>query len=132
VNVTPVGNVPVSLNVGVGVPVAITVNVPGVPTVNVVLLPLVITGAVFTVSVKLWLAGVPTPLLAVNVMGYMAAVPDAGVPLSTPVAGENVTPVGSAPVSIKDGTGKPVVITVNDPKAPTVNVVLLGLVMAGA
>src|SRR5438309_5377386 len=78
-NVTPLGNVPVSLNVGVGVPVAVTVNVPGVPTVNVVLLPLVITGAVFTVSVKLWTAGAPTVLLAVNVMLYVPTDPEAGV-----------------------------------------------------
>ncbi len=134
-NVTPAGSVPVSLNVGAGVPVAATVNVPGVPTVKVVLPALVITGAVFTVRVKLCVAGVPTVLLAVNVMGYMAAVPDAGVPLSVPVPfplSVKVTPVGSAPVSTKDGTGKPVVITVNDPEVPTVNVVLLGLVMAGA
>jgi hypothetical protein len=134
-NVTPVGNVPVSLNVGAGVPVAITVNVPGVPTVNVVLLPLVITGAVFTVSVKLCVAGVPTVLLAVNVMEYVPTLPDAGVPLSVPVPSKlslKVTPLGSAPASSKDGTGKPVVITVNDAKVPTVNVVALGLMMAGA
>jgi hypothetical protein len=68
-NVTPVGNVPVSLNVGLGVPVAVTVKVPTVPTVKVVLFALVITGAVFTVSVKLCVAAVPTPLLAVNVRG---------------------------------------------------------------
>jgi hypothetical protein len=135
VNVTPVGNVPVSLNVGAGVPVAITVNVPGVPTVNVVLPPLVITGAVSTVNVNVWLAGVPTPLLAVNVIVNMPTVPDAGVPLSFPVPSPlstKVTPLGSAPASIKDGLGKPVVITVNDPETPTVNVVALGLVMAGA
>jgi len=134
-NVTPVGNVPVSLNVGLGVPVADTVNVPGVPTVKVVLFALVITGAVFTVSVKLCTAFVPTPFDAVKVMGYMAAVPDAGVPLSVPVPfplSVKVTPVGSAPVSVRDGAGKPVVMTVNDPEVPTVNVVALGLVMAGA
>jgi hypothetical protein len=37
--------------------------------VKVVLFALVITGAVFTVSVKLCVAAVPTPLLAVNVRG---------------------------------------------------------------
>jgi len=65
----------------------------------------------------------------------MAAVPDAGVPLSVPVPfplSVKVTPFGSAPVSIKDGFGKPVVITVNDAETPSVNMVLLGLVMAGA
>jgi hypothetical protein len=37
------------------------------PTVNVVVFALVIAGAWFTFSVKLWLAGLPTPLLAVMV-----------------------------------------------------------------
>jgi hypothetical protein len=40
----PLGNVPVSLNVGAGDPVAVTVNVPVVPVVNVVLAALVIAG----------------------------------------------------------------------------------------
>src|SRR5215472_4438532 len=96
-NVTPLGNVPVSLNVGVGLPVAVTVNVPAVPTVNVVLLALVITGAVFTVSVKAWAAGVPTPLVAVKVMLYVPRLPAAGVPLSVPVPfplSVKVTPLG--------------------------------------
>ena len=69
--VTPLGSVPVSVRVGVGVPVVVTENVPVAPTVNVVLLALVIAGAalgLFTVTVKAWVAGVPTPLLAVNVM----------------------------------------------------------------
>jgi hypothetical protein len=55
-NVTPLGSVPVSLSDGVGVPVVVTVKLPAVPTVNVVLLALVIVGAVpplFTVSAKL-------------------------------------------------------------------------------
>ena len=43
-----------------------------------------------------------------------------------------VTPVGSAPASVKDGAGKPVVDTVNDAAEPTVNVALLRLVMEGA
>ena len=69
--VTPLGSAPISVRVGVGVPVVVTENVPAAPTVNVVLLALVITGAalgLFTVTVKAWVAGVPTPLLAVNVM----------------------------------------------------------------
>ena len=69
-NVTPLGSAPVSLSEGVGLPVAVTVKLPAVPTVNVVLLVLVIAGAVcavLTVRVKLWLAGVPTALLAVIV-----------------------------------------------------------------
>ena len=71
-NVTPLGNVPVCVIEGVGVPVAVTVKFPAAPTVNVVLFPLVIAGAWFagfTVSVKLCVAFVPTPLLAVIVSG---------------------------------------------------------------
>jgi hypothetical protein len=68
-NVTPLGSAPVSLNDGMGAPVAVTVNVPAVPTVNVVLLALVIPGAWFTVSVKLCDASVPTPLCALIVIG---------------------------------------------------------------
>jgi hypothetical protein len=45
VNVTPVGRVAVSLSVGSGKPVAVTVKDPAVPTVKLVLLALVITGA---------------------------------------------------------------------------------------
>jgi len=67
--VTPLGSVPVSLRVGVGKPVAVTGNDPAVPTVNAVLLALVMAGASLTVSVKLWVAFVPTPLLAVMVRG---------------------------------------------------------------
>ena len=69
--VTPLGSAPISVRVGVGVPVVVTENVPAAPTVNVVLLALVITGAapgLFTVTVKVWVVGVPTPLFAVNVM----------------------------------------------------------------
>jgi len=133
--VTPLGSVPVSVREGVGAPVVVTENVPGVPTVNVVLLALVMTGAVFTVRVKLWLAAVPTPLMAVNVMGYVPTVPAAGVPLSVPVPfplSLKVTPFGSAPVSVEAAAGKPVVITVNDPDVPTVIAVVLGLVMSWA
>ena len=62
----------------------------------------------------------------------MPAVPAAGVPLSTPVAGLNVTPLGNVPLSLSvTGVVKPVAVTVNVPAVPTVKVVLLGLVMAG-
>jgi hypothetical protein len=131
-NVTPAGSVPVSVKDGAGVPVATTVNVPPVPTVKVVLLALVITGAVFTVSVKVWLACVPTPLLAVKLMGYVPLVPAAGVPLRTPVAGVNVTPAGSVPVSPNVGAGNPVAVTVKVPAAPTLKVALFALVIIGA
>jgi hypothetical protein len=44
-NVTPLGLVPVSLNVGTGTPVDVIVKLPAAPTVNVVLVALVIAGA---------------------------------------------------------------------------------------
>jgi hypothetical protein len=69
-NVTPLGSAPVSVSVGVGAPVVVTVKLPAAPTVKVVVFALVIAGAtcaVFTVRVKAWLAGLPTPLLAVIV-----------------------------------------------------------------
>src|ERR1019366_1666671 len=128
--VTPEGKDPDSENVGAGVPVAVTVNVPAVPTVKVVLLALVMAGAWFTVSVKLCVAFVPTPFCAVIVIAYVP--PIVGVPLSTPVAAVNVTPEGRAPDSFRVGAGDPVAVTVNVPAVPTVKVVLLALVMAGA
>jgi len=66
-NATPVGNAPDSLRVAAGNPLAVTVMLPAVPTVNVALLALVIAGAWSIVSMKLWLAGGPTPFAAVNV-----------------------------------------------------------------
>jgi hypothetical protein len=52
VNVTPLGRVPLSVNVGVGKPVAVTVNDPAVPALSVVLFALVIAGAWSTVIAK--------------------------------------------------------------------------------
>ena len=69
-----------------------------------------------------------TPFDAVNVMWNVPLA--VGVPLRTPAL--NVTPVGRAPDSVIVGTGNPVAVTVNEPAAPWVNVVLLALVMAGA
>src|ERR1700683_4934346 len=67
VKVTPLGRVaPVSDRVGSGKPVVVTVREPAVPALNVVLLALVMAGAAFTVSVKVWLASAPMPLSAVK------------------------------------------------------------------
>jgi len=55
----------------------------------------------------------------------------AGVPLNRP-AEVKATPLGSVPVSLNVGDGKPVPVTVNDPTVPTVNVALAALVRAGA
>ncbi len=43
-----------------------------------------------------------------------------------------VTPLGSAPTLVSAGVGEPVVVTMNDPAEPTVNVVELALVVVGA
>jgi hypothetical protein len=66
-NVTPVGSVPLPLNVGDGEPVAVSVKVPATPTVNELAFELVMAAAWFTVNVKLCAASVPTPLVALIV-----------------------------------------------------------------
>jgi hypothetical protein len=50
-------------------PVAVTVNVPAVPTANEMLFALVIAGGVFNVRMKFWVASEPIPLCAVKVIG---------------------------------------------------------------
>ena len=58
-----------------------------------------------------------------------------GVPLSVAVPlplSINVSPLGSAPDSVIDGVGDPVVVIVNEPATPTVNVPPLALVIAAA
>ena len=70
--VTPAGSVVVVVTVGVGFPVAVTLNVPAVPTVNAVVFALVnagAAGAAFTVSVKFCVAFGSTLFEAVNVIG---------------------------------------------------------------
>jgi hypothetical protein len=129
VNVTPVGSVPVSLSVGAGKPVAVTVNVPAKPSTKVALFALVIAGAWSTVSVKVCVPSAPAPLWAMIVNEYVPPLPAAGVPLSVPVVA-SVTPLGSAPVSLMVGAGNPVAVTVNVPAVPTVKVVLVALVIA--
>ena len=67
--VTPEGSVPVSLKVGAGRPVAVTVKVPGWPSMNVVLFRLVMAGAALTVNVKAWVAFGDMPFDAVMLIG---------------------------------------------------------------
>lgn len=129
-SVTSLGRAPVSENVGTGKPVAVTLKVPAVPTLNAVLLALVILGASSTVSVKLCVAFGKMPLVAVITIGYTPPVPAAGIPASTPAA-LKVTPFGSAPVSEKVGGGKPVAVTLNEPVDPTLKVALFALVILG-
>lgn len=78
-NVTPLGNAPVSLNVDDGDPVAATENVPAEPTVNVAPFVLVIAAGWKIVSVKACVASLPTPLRAVSVMVKVPVLP--AVPL---------------------------------------------------
>ena len=72
VKVTPMGNAPDSVIVGTGDPLVVNVNDPGIPTTNVVVLPLVMDGArlgpTLTFRVKPWVT-LPSPLVAVNVTG---------------------------------------------------------------
>jgi mRNA-degrading endonuclease toxin of MazEF toxin-antitoxin module len=67
-NETPLGSVAVSANVGKGKPVVVTVNDPATPTVKLVLLALVNTGAESTVSVKLCVPFGVIPFCAVSVI----------------------------------------------------------------
>src|ERR1043165_4975976 len=98
------------LSAGARGPVAVSVNVPPVPTMKIVLSGLVIAGTWLTVSVKFCELAAPTLLVAVNVNVYVPAVPAAGVPSSSPVAGSNVTPLGSVPATLKAGFGGAVAV----------------------
>ena len=102
--VRPLGKVPtVTLKVGAGKPVAVTVKAgPAVPTVKVALATLVMAGAWPTVSVKVCVAFVPTPLLPTMLKLKMPLC--SGVPLSEPAL-VSVTPVGSALVVLKLAAG---------------------------
>src|SRR6266849_1052371 len=132
-NVTPLGKAPLSVMLGVGDPLVVTVNVPAAPTWNVAAFALVIVGGWPTVSVKLCVAFGVTPFCAVNVMTNVPVA--VGVPLSVPLPlplSRNVTPAGKAPLSVMLGVGNPVVVTLNVPAAPTWNEVAFALVIAGA
>jgi hypothetical protein len=103
-NVIPAGSAPVSVTVGAGNPVVLTVNDPACPTVKVAVAELVMAGDCRTVSVNDWLA-VPEELVAVNVSRYVPPVAAAGVPDSACVAGLKLRPAGSAPDSESVGAG---------------------------
>src|SRR5260370_42631176 len=65
-NVTPAGKGPLSVMLGVGDPVVVTVNVPAAPAWNEAEFALVITIAVSTVREKLCAAFVLTPSAALK------------------------------------------------------------------
>src|SRR4029450_1417515 len=133
---TPEGSVPLAAIAGVGLPMAVIVKVPNVPTVNVVVFALVNVGAPLTVSVKDCVAAGLVPLSAVNVIAYVPAVPAAGVPprvpVPSPVSTHGTPPGRAVPVRVIAGRGKPAVVTANVPAAPMLNVVAAALVIAGA
>src|SRR5258708_19107070 len=82
-NATPLGKVPLSVMLGVGDPVVVTLNEPATPTWNVVRSPLVIAGPQSPVNLVFRLVLGLTPFCAVNVMLNVPAA--AGVPLTLPV-----------------------------------------------
>ena len=88
--------------------------------------------AAVTDRVKDCVAFVPMPLLAVMVMVVTDA--PAGVPLIVAVPfplSTKLIGLGNEPVKDSVGVGLPVVVTVKFPFTPTVNVVLLALVIVG-
>ncbi len=91
-------------------------------------------GAALTTRLKLWVGGVPYPLLAVMVRGYELFDPAAGVPASVAVPSPlsvKVTPDGSAPDSDSPIGLLPEAPTVKVPAVPMVKVVVLAEVMIG-
>jgi hypothetical protein len=97
-NVTVPGSAPTAFNDGIGFPVVLTVKVPFEPTVNVVLLALVIAGGTWTVTVvvRVTVAGVVAVFVTVNVYVVVAAGEMfTGVPLVTAP-----TPLSTLPVPL--------------------------------
>ena len=101
---------------------------------NVVLVALVMApGAWFTVSVKLCVASGRTPLVAVKVRAIGAAgARRRGAGEHAGAVALNVTPLGSAPLSLNAGGGTPGRRHRERARVPTVNVVPAALVIAGA
>jgi hypothetical protein len=125
-----------------GVPLVVTVKVPVVPTVKVVELALVIAGGPSTVSVKVCVVAGEIPLETLRQNVEIPEVPAAGVPAMVavvPLVYVKVTPLGGvdgvqplkAAFVMELTAGVPLVVTVNVPADPAVNVVALALVIAG-
>lgn len=77
----------------------------------------------------------PTVLVALISSGQEPVVPAAGVPeiVAVPLPlSVKLTPAGRAPVSVSVAVNEPVVVTENEPAAPTVNAVEATLVIAGS
>ncbi len=87
-------------------------------------------------SEKDWVTPDPTPLSAVTLRAKVPEVPIAGVPDSVAVPSPlstNVTPLGSAPLSVRAGGlgSPPDVVKVNVPAEPGTKVAVGALVMVG-
>ena len=100
-------------------------NVPGLPATNAVLAALVKTVAESTVSMKVWVAAVPTPLDAVIVKLYGLADPETAdvptmMPLPPPLSWK-LTPRGRLDVE-SAGDGDPVAVTTNENGEPDTSV----------
>lgn len=95
--------------------------------------PVITTAYTFVLVVRVKFC-VVLPALFVALKLTLDVPATVGVPLRTPppdVLAVNVTPAGKLPLSVTTGVGVPVVVTVNDPAAPTANVVLFALVKTG-
>jgi hypothetical protein len=94
VNVTPPAKVPASVMLGVGVPVAVTVNEPTTPTVKVAPLALVNAGGMFTPVVPVPLSDVvcvPAPSWTCNAADFAPELP-----------GLKVTLIGQLPLAARE------------------------------
>lgn len=69
-------------------------------------------------------------MFAVITTGYVPAVPEPGVPESTPPV-LNATPLGIAPFAVNVEADEPEAVTLKLPAVPTVKVVVAALVIAG-
>ena len=109
----------------------VTVRLPALPEVKVALSVEVTAAEAVTVRVKVWVAGLPTPLVAVRVIGNepVVEVAPASVAVPSPLS-TKLTPDGREPVSVRDGVGLPVEVTVKDPEDPEVKDVLADEVIA--
>jgi hypothetical protein len=111
----------------------VTVNLIALPTVAVTVLPEVMAGAWSTTRRKLCVAD-PAALVAFTVRRRLPPVPAAGVPAKVAVPFElavKLSPVGSAPDSVRLAVGLPVAVTVKVRAWPTVKVTVAAEVMAG-
>ena len=111
----PAGMAPPWVSAGAGNPSVVTVNVPVSPAVKAVDAWPVTAGAWFTTRVKVCVA-VPRSFLAVMVTMYVPPSVALGFPEMVPVPlalSVKVTADGSVPFLVSDGTGNPVVVTVN-------------------